>query len=75
MSDLWIFALCLVSALVYLFSVCSIINGFALPLKAEHKQFLMKVLVPLHTAKALSLFHAQVCQMLFTVMYICFSLV
>ncbi|MEQ2204372.1 Serine/threonine-protein phosphatase 2A 56 kDa regulatory subunit alpha isoform, partial [Xenoophorus captivus] len=38
----------------------SIINGFALPLKAEHKQFLMKVLIPLHTAKALALFHAQV---------------
>lgn len=50
-----------------LFSVCSIINGFALPLKAEHKQFLMKVLVPLHTAKALSLFHAQVTEVLFTV--------
>uniref|UniRef100_A0A3P9A378 Serine/threonine protein phosphatase 2A regulatory subunit n=1 Tax=Esox lucius TaxID=8010 RepID=A0A3P9A378_ESOLU len=38
----------------------SIINGFALPLKAEHKQFLMKVLVPMHTAKGLALFHAQV---------------
>uniref|UniRef100_A0A1A8J4Z4 Serine/threonine protein phosphatase 2A regulatory subunit n=3 Tax=Nothobranchius TaxID=28779 RepID=A0A1A8J4Z4_NOTKU len=37
----------------------SIINGFALPLKAEHKQFLMKVLIPLHTAKGLVLFHAQ----------------
>uniref|UniRef100_A0A4X2L1D4 Serine/threonine-protein phosphatase 2A 56 kDa regulatory subunit n=1 Tax=Vombatus ursinus TaxID=29139 RepID=A0A4X2L1D4_VOMUR len=37
----------------------SIINGFALPLKAEHKQFLMKVLIPMHTAKGLSLFHAQ----------------
>uniref|UniRef100_A0A7N8Y0C3 Serine/threonine protein phosphatase 2A regulatory subunit n=1 Tax=Mastacembelus armatus TaxID=205130 RepID=A0A7N8Y0C3_9TELE len=37
-----------------------IINGFALPLKAEHKQFLMKVLIPLHTAKSLALFHAQV---------------
>ncbi|KAM9435210.1 serine/threonine-protein phosphatase 2A 56 kDa regulatory subunit alpha isoform [Clarias gariepinus] len=37
----------------------SIINGFALPLKAEHKQFLMKVLMPMHTAKTLSLFHAQ----------------
>ncbi|XP_060773874.1 serine/threonine-protein phosphatase 2A 56 kDa regulatory subunit alpha isoform [Neoarius graeffei] len=37
----------------------SIINGFALPLKAEHKQFLMKVLVPMHTAKTLALFHAQ----------------
>lgn len=42
------------------FYVCSIINGFALPLKAEHKQFLMKVLIPLHTAKGLALFHAQV---------------
>ncbi|KAM6354972.1 serine/threonine-protein phosphatase 2A 56 kDa regulatory subunit alpha isoform 2-T2 [Podargus strigoides] len=37
----------------------SIINGFALPLKAEHKQFLMKVLIPMHTAKGLGLFHAQ----------------
>uniref|UniRef100_A0AAQ4S048 Serine/threonine protein phosphatase 2A regulatory subunit n=1 Tax=Gasterosteus aculeatus aculeatus TaxID=481459 RepID=A0AAQ4S048_GASAC len=37
----------------------TIINGFALPLKAEHKQFLMKVLIPLHTAKGLALFHAQ----------------
>uniref|UniRef100_A0AAY4ESR0 Serine/threonine protein phosphatase 2A regulatory subunit n=1 Tax=Denticeps clupeoides TaxID=299321 RepID=A0AAY4ESR0_9TELE len=37
----------------------SIINGFALPLKAEHKQFLMKVLIPMHTAKSLALFHAQ----------------
>uniref|UniRef100_A0A4W5P8M3 Serine/threonine protein phosphatase 2A regulatory subunit n=1 Tax=Hucho hucho TaxID=62062 RepID=A0A4W5P8M3_9TELE len=37
----------------------SIINGFALPLKAEHKQFLMKVLIPMHTGKGLALFHAQ----------------
>uniref|UniRef100_A0A671NM19 Serine/threonine protein phosphatase 2A regulatory subunit n=1 Tax=Sinocyclocheilus anshuiensis TaxID=1608454 RepID=A0A671NM19_9TELE len=37
-----------------------IINGFALPLKAEHKQFLVKVLLPLHTVRSLSLFHAQV---------------
>ncbi|KAK3516872.1 hypothetical protein QTP70_028188 [Hemibagrus guttatus] len=37
----------------------SIINGFALPLKAEHRQFLMKVLIPMHTAKTLALFHAQ----------------
>ncbi|KAF7214583.1 beta [Nothobranchius furzeri] len=37
----------------------SIINGFALPLKAEHKQFLVRVLIPLHTAKSLSIFHAQ----------------
>ncbi|GLD47751.1 serine/threonine-protein phosphatase 2A 56 kDa regulatory subunit beta isoform, partial [Lates japonicus] len=38
----------------------SIINGFALPLKAEHKQFLVRVLIPLHTAKSLSIFHAQI---------------
>ncbi|XP_065056297.1 serine/threonine-protein phosphatase 2A 56 kDa regulatory subunit epsilon isoform-like isoform X1 [Rhopilema esculentum] len=37
----------------------SIINGFALPLKAEHKQFLLKVLIPLHKVKCLSLYHAQ----------------
>uniref|UniRef100_V9KWM8 Serine/threonine protein phosphatase 2A regulatory subunit n=1 Tax=Callorhinchus milii TaxID=7868 RepID=V9KWM8_CALMI len=37
----------------------SIINGFALPLKAEHKQFLIRVLIPLHTARILALFHAQ----------------
>ncbi|XP_078090366.1 protein phosphatase 2, regulatory subunit B', epsilon isoform X1 [Mustelus asterias] len=37
----------------------SIINGFALPLKAEHKQFLIKVLLPLHSVRTLSLFHAQ----------------
>uniref|UniRef100_A0A3B3QWQ9 Serine/threonine protein phosphatase 2A regulatory subunit n=1 Tax=Paramormyrops kingsleyae TaxID=1676925 RepID=A0A3B3QWQ9_9TELE len=36
-----------------------IINGFALPLKSEHKQFLVRVLIPLHTAKSLSIFHAQ----------------
>jgi len=37
----------------------SIINGFALPLKAEHKQFLTRVLIPLHKVKCLSLYHAQ----------------
>ncbi|XP_026274371.1 serine/threonine-protein phosphatase 2A 56 kDa regulatory subunit epsilon isoform [Frankliniella occidentalis] len=37
----------------------SIINGFALPLKAEHKQFLVKVLIPLHKVKCLGLYHAQ----------------
>ena len=30
----------------------SIINGFALPLKAEHKQFLVRVLIPLHKVRA-----------------------
>lgn len=37
----------------------SIINGFALPLKSEHKQFLVKVLIPLHKPKCLGLYHAQ----------------
>lgn len=37
----------------------SIINGFALPLKEEHKTFLTKVLIPLHKAKSLSLYHPQ----------------
>ena len=39
---------------------CSIINGFALPLKVEHKQFLLKVLMPLHKARTLNMYHAQV---------------
>ena len=37
----------------------SIINGFALPLKHEHKQFLNKVLIPLHKVRCLSQYHAQ----------------
>nr|CDS31619.1 protein phosphatase 2a regulatory subunit [Hymenolepis microstoma] len=37
----------------------SIINGFALPLKSEHTRFLIKVLIPLHKAKSLGMFHAQ----------------
>ncbi|PFH38303.1 protein phosphatase 2a regulatory b subunit (b56 family) protein [Besnoitia besnoiti] len=37
----------------------SIINGFALPLKEEHKLFLERVLVPLHKARCLSPFHQQ----------------
>lgn len=37
----------------------SIINGFSLPLKMEHQQFLLKVLIPLHKAKHLIFFHAQ----------------
>lgn len=49
----WIWSFCFFS------SMCSIINGFALPLKAEHKQFLVKVLLPLHKVKCLSLYHAQ----------------
>lgn len=37
----------------------SIINGFALPLKEEHKMFLTRVLIPLHKVKSLSLYHPQ----------------
>lgn len=50
---------------IYLFFF-SIINGFALPLKAEHKQFLVKVLIPLHTPKSLGLYHAQVSTLIFS---------
>lgn len=37
----------------------SIINGFALPLKEEHKTFLMRVLLPLHKVKSLAMYHPQ----------------
>jgi len=37
----------------------SIINGFALPLKEEHKSFLERSLIPLHKVKYLSGFHQQ----------------
>lgn len=37
----------------------SIINGFALPLKEEHKIFLLKVLIPLHKARSYTIFHPQ----------------
>jgi len=37
----------------------SIINGFALPLKDEHKIMLEKLLIPLHKAKPLTLYHPQ----------------
>ncbi|ORZ11468.1 phosphatase 2A regulatory B subunit-domain-containing protein [Absidia repens] len=35
----------------------SIINGFALPLKEEHRTFLFKVLMPLHTPSCLGNYH------------------
>jgi serine/threonine-protein phosphatase 2A regulatory subunit B' len=37
----------------------SIINGFAMPLKEEHKVFLERSLIPLHKVKFLSSFHQQ----------------
>ncbi|KAJ8899763.1 hypothetical protein K2173_019463 [Erythroxylum novogranatense] len=37
----------------------SIINGFALPMKEEHKLFLVRALIPLHKPKQVSLYHQQ----------------
>ncbi|RKP38188.1 protein phosphatase 2A regulatory B subunit, partial [Dimargaris cristalligena] len=37
----------------------SIINGFALPLKEEHQNFLTKVLLPLHKARPLIVYYQQ----------------
>ena len=37
----------------------SIINGFALPLKEEHKSFLMKALLPLHMVRFAGMYHQQ----------------
>ncbi|KAK9124135.1 hypothetical protein Sjap_013737 [Stephania japonica] len=37
----------------------SIINGFALPMKEEHKLFLVRALIPLHKPKTISLYHQQ----------------
>ncbi|KAJ9551720.1 hypothetical protein OSB04_015765 [Centaurea solstitialis] len=37
----------------------SVINGFTLPLKEEHKVFLMRTLVPLHKPRCLSMYHQQ----------------
>ncbi|KAI4346477.1 hypothetical protein L6164_007370 [Bauhinia variegata] len=37
----------------------SIINGFALPMKEEHKLFLVRALVPLHKTKSIATYHQQ----------------
>ncbi|KAI1002479.1 Serine/threonine-protein phosphatase 2A regulatory subunit delta isoform [Podosphaera aphanis] len=37
----------------------SIINGFALPLKEEHKLFLTRVLIPMHKVRSLCMYHPQ----------------
>ncbi|XP_062110568.1 serine/threonine protein phosphatase 2A 57 kDa regulatory subunit B' theta isoform-like [Humulus lupulus] len=37
----------------------SIINGFALPLKEEHKLFLFRALIPLHKPKCFALYNQQ----------------
>jgi hypothetical protein len=47
------------TGVLFFFLSLSIINGFALPLKEEHKTFLTKVLLPLHKARSLTLYHPQ----------------
>ncbi|XP_028789952.1 serine/threonine protein phosphatase 2A 57 kDa regulatory subunit B' beta isoform-like [Neltuma alba] len=37
----------------------SIINGFALPMKEEHKLFLVRALIPLHKPKPVAIYHQQ----------------
>ncbi|XP_042442248.1 serine/threonine protein phosphatase 2A 57 kDa regulatory subunit B' beta isoform-like [Zingiber officinale] len=37
----------------------SIINGFAMPMKEEHKLFLVRALIPLHKTKAVGVYHQQ----------------
>jgi len=37
----------------------SIINGFAIPLKKEHIQFLEKALIPLHKPRGVAVYHPQ----------------
>ncbi|XP_021817149.1 serine/threonine protein phosphatase 2A 57 kDa regulatory subunit B' beta isoform [Prunus avium] len=37
----------------------SIINGFALPMKEEHKLFLVRALIPLHKPKSIAVYHQQ----------------
>lgn len=37
----------------------SIINGFALPMKEEHKLFLIRALIPLHKPKSIHMYHQQ----------------
>ncbi|KAG6494428.1 serine/threonine protein phosphatase 2A 57 kDa regulatory subunit B' alpha isoform-like [Zingiber officinale] len=37
----------------------SVINGFALPMKEEHKLFLIRALIPLHKPKPVAMYHQQ----------------
>lgn len=37
----------------------SVISGFALPLKEEHKMFLWRALIPLHKPKSVGIYHQQ----------------
>ncbi|PKA55815.1 Serine/threonine protein phosphatase 2A 59 kDa regulatory subunit B' eta isoform [Apostasia shenzhenica] len=37
----------------------SVINGYALPIKDEHKLFLVRALIPLHKPKCIAMYHQQ----------------
>lgn len=37
----------------------SVITGFAIPLKEEHKMFLVRALIPLHKPKSVGIYHQQ----------------
>ncbi|XP_064965958.1 serine/threonine protein phosphatase 2A 57 kDa regulatory subunit B' theta isoform-like [Musa acuminata AAA Group] len=37
----------------------SVISGFALPLKEEHKLFLLRALIPLHKPRCIAMYHQQ----------------
>ena len=37
----------------------SIVNGFAVPLREEHRSFLLRTLLPMHKCRSLGLFHPQ----------------
>lgn len=43
----------------------SIINGFALPMKEEHKLFLVRALIPLHKPKPITMYHQQLSYCIF----------
>ncbi|GFH18742.1 serine/threonine protein phosphatase 2A regulatory subunit [Haematococcus lacustris] len=49
----------------------SIINGFALPLKEEHKLFLSRALMPLHKPKCVAMYHQQLAYCVTQVCYEC----
>ena len=42
---------------IFLLHIQSIVNGYVVPLKEEHRQFLIKTLVPLHKSQILNLYH------------------
>eukprot|EP00497_Spongosphaera_streptacantha_P001194 TRINITY_DN1816_c0_g1_i1.p1 TRINITY_DN1816_c0_g1~~TRINITY_DN1816_c0_g1_i1.p1 ORF type:complete len:265 (+),score=12.12 TRINITY_DN1816_c0_g1_i1:213-1007(+) len=47
----------------------SIIHGFALPIKTEHQGFLRNVLIPLHKAKELEMFHQHLAECVIQFIY------